>query len=364
MKIAAVNITPVAIPRSSTLATSYGSMDMAETIVVELVTDEGLIGWGQSAVDAPFYGETAHGMVTCMRAYLAPAVIGEDPCNIEHLVNKMRTVLPHHWGSHAGFDLALWDLKGKALGTPVYQLLGGKVRDGIVQAGVVHQADPEVMAREADETLKARPYPILKMKIGGDPDLDVRRYCAVAEAVGTRAKIQVDGNTGYTISQAIPALTAMERAGRLGCIEQPVSRLADLVEIAQRIPVPVMADEAIYPPEDAIEVVKRRAASIALMKQAKHGGLLAIQKIAHIFEGAGLELSIAQYYDLIAVAAAHLATALPAASFPSGYTYCGDTILEEPFEPINNGMLLKAPDKPGFGVEVSREKLRKYTVKL
>ena len=54
MKIVAVNITPVAIPRSSTLATSYGSMDMAETIVVELVTDEGLIGWGQSAVDAPY----------------------------------------------------------------------------------------------------------------------------------------------------------------------------------------------------------------------------------------------------------------------------------------------------------------------
>ncbi len=364
MKIVGVNITPVAIPRSSSLSTSYGSTDLAETVVVELVTDDGLIGWGQSAVDAPFYGETAHGMVTCMRAYLAPAVNGEDPRNIEYLVKKMQLVLPHHWGSHAGFDLALWDLKGKALNTPVYQLLGGKVREGIVQAGFVHQAAPELMAREADEILKERPFPILKMKIGGDPDLDVRRYCAVAEVIGDRSKIQVDGNTGYTISQAIPALTAMERAGRLGCIEQPVARLEDLVEIARRIPAPVMADEAIYPPEDAIEVVKRRAASIALMKQAKHGGLLAIQKIAHIFEAAGLVLSIAQYYDLIAVAAAHLATALPAASFPSGYTYCTDTILEEPFEPINNGMLLKAPDKPGLGVEVSREKLARYTATL
>ena len=83
------------------------------------------------------------------------------------------------------------------------------------------------------------------------------RYRAVAEAVGDRAVIQVDGNTGYTIAQAIPALTAMESIGALGAIEQPVARLDDMAEIARRLTTPVMADEAIYPPADAIEVVRK-----------------------------------------------------------------------------------------------------------
>ncbi|MEX2356196.1 MAG: enolase C-terminal domain-like protein [Thermaerobacterales bacterium] len=363
MKITAVKATAVQIPRQATLTTAYGTgKGGATTVVVEIQTDEGLVGIGQTAVDQPAYGETAAGIVANTRAHLAPAVIGESPLNIEHLNNKLRAALPHHWSSHAGVEFALWDLKGKALGVPVYQLLGGKVRDGVELMRSVHRDDPETMARKAVETLDKTPFPVLKMKVGIDPAEDVRCYRAVAEAIGDRAVIQVDGNTGYTISQAIPALTAMERFGGLGAIEQPVARVEDMAEIARRIPVPLMADEAIYPPEDAIRVVQQRAASIALMKITKHGGILNVQKIAAVFESAGLILSAAIYYDVIAVAAAHIAAALPCVRWPSPVTDLHDTILTEPLNP--EGLLLRVPEGPGFGVELDPEKIRKYALDI
>lgn len=362
MRITGVRARAVNIPRRSVLTTSYGARDDATTVVVEVQTDEGITGIGQTAVDAPFYGETAEGILANIRAHLAPAVIGESPLDIERLNGKLRAALPRHWSSQAGVELALWDLKGKALGVPVFQLLGGKVRAGVDLMGFVRRSAPGQMAREAAETLDRTPFPVLKMKIGIDPREDVAQYRAVAEAVGERAILQVDGNAGYTLGQALPALTAMERIGRLGAVEQPVERLADLAEIARRIPVPVMADEAIYLPQDALDVVEHRAAAMALMKITKHGGILNVQKIAAIFEAAGLVLSVAIYYDIIAAAAAHIAAALPVVRWPSPATDLADTILTEPLEP--RGLLLPVPEGAGFGVHLDEDKMRRYALDL
>lgn len=359
MKITSAKITTVSLPRAATLKTSYGSGDTATTVLVELMTDEGFTGIGQTAVAPRSYGETAEGIAVNIQTHLIPEVLGEEPYDIERLNRKLQAALPHHWSSHAGVEFALWDLKGKALGVPVYELLGGKIRDGVDLMGFVHHDTPERMAGHARAALDEHGYPVLKMKIGLDPKEDVARYRAVAEAVGDRAVIQVDGNVGYTIGQAIPALTTMERIGALGAVEQPVERLEDLAEIARRLYTPVMADEAIYPPQDAIEVVGCKAASLALMKITKHGGILNVQKIAAIFDAAGLTLSMAIYYDVIAAAAAHLAAALPCVQWPSPYTYLNDTLLKEPLKP--EGLLLRVPAKPGLGIELDQQKVQKYT---
>ncbi|MEZ4640356.1 MAG: mandelate racemase/muconate lactonizing enzyme family protein [Caldilineaceae bacterium] len=361
MKITAIRTTPINIPRSGRLTTSYGSIDFAPTILVEIDSDEGITGIGQVSVDAPFYGETMAGMLANIHAHLAPALVGQDPLNITHCNHVMHMALPHHWCSFSGIDMALWDLKGKALKSPIYELMGGKVRDGVDLMGFVYHGTPAEMAQTAKSELDEHGYPVLKMKIGLDPREDVLRYRAVAEAVGDRAVIQVDGNTGYTIHQALPALAEMERIGALGTIEQPVASMEDLAEIAKRLVTPVMADEAIYPPEDAIEVVRRKAASIALMKINKHGGLTNVWKIGQIFEAAGLSLSIAIYYDLIGVAASHLAAALPCVTWPSPATRMTDTIVATPFAP--EGLLLRVPDGPGLGVELDWDKVKKYALK-
>jgi muconate cycloisomerase len=362
MKITKVSARAVKIPRSHTLTTSYGSEDKAVTVLVTVETDEGLTGYGQASVDAPFYGESAEGMLANIRAHLAPALVGKDPLAITARLHDLHKALPHHYFSHAGIDLALWDLKGKALGVPVYQLLGGKVRDGVSLMGFVHHDAPQRMAEQAAATLDKTPFPVLKMKIGLDPQDDLRRYQAVAEAVMGRAVIQVDGNIGYTLHQAIPTLTAMERVGALGAVEQPVERLHDMAILARHLHSPLMADEAIYPPKDAIDVVRHDAASIALMKIGKHGGIHPVHQIGMIFEAAGLSLSVAIYYDLIAVAATHLAAALPCVTWPSPATDLADTILAQPLKVEN--LVMHAPDAPGLGVELDWDKVEAYTVDL
>lgn len=360
MKITHLETCVVSLPRTDSLTTAYSTAAGATTVVVRLFTDEGLVGYGQTAVAPRAYGESAEGIRANIQAHLAPAVSGESPLDIERLTRKMARALPAHWSSHAGVEMALWDLKGKALGAPVYQLLGGKMRAGVELMGFVHHDAPEAMAAHAAATLTKTPFPVLKMKIGLHPPDDVRRYAAVAEAVRGRAVIQVDGNVGYTLDQALPALAQMEALGALGLVEQPVARLDDMAVLAQRLSAPVMADEAIYAPTDALEVIRRKAASVALMKITKHGGLLNVWKIASLFEAAGLDLSIAIYYDLIAAAAAHLAAALPCARWPSPYTDLEDTLLAEPFAP--DGLLLRVPEAPGLGVELDMDKVARYTV--
>ncbi len=360
MKITNLESVVVSLPRTDALTTSYSTSTGATTVVLLLQTDQGLTGIGQTAVAPRSYGETAEGIQANIQAHLAPAVVGESPFDIDRLVQKMERALPDHWSSHAGVELALWDLKGKALGVPVYQLLGGKVREGVDLMGFVHHDAPAVMAAEAAATLAETPFPVLKMKIGMEAVDDVKRYSAVAEAVKGQAVIQVDGNAGYTLDQAVPTLAQMEACGALGIIEQPVARWADMANLSRRLFTPLMADEAIYPPADALEVVRQKVASVALMKITKHGGILNVWKMASIFEAAGLELSIAIYYDIIAVAAAHLAAAISCARWPSPYTYLNDTILSEPFEP--EGLLLRVPEKPGFGVELDMDKLARYRV--
>ena len=361
MKVVELRSHVVSLPRSATLTTQYGSGDLATTVLVELVSDEGHVGIGQTAVAPRSYGETAEGIQANLHAHLAPALFAaDDATNLADLHDKVEAALPHHWSSHAGVEMALWDLKGKALGRPVYDLLGGKRRPGLRLMGFVHHDTPEAMAAEAVETLDEHGFDVLKMKIGLDPVDDVRRYRAVAEAIGDRAVLQVDGNTGYALDQAYWALSRMEAIGALGAVEQPLADTDDLAELARRLSTPIMADEAIYAPDDAVRVVRSRAASLALMKITKHGGIQHVREIDTIFAAAHLRLSIAIYFDLIAVAAAHLAASLSSATWPSPYTYLDDTLLAEPFAP--QGTRLDAPDGPGWGVSLDSDKVARYSV--
>lgn len=357
MQITRVSSTITAIPRTTTLATAYGTRDDATTVIVAIETDEGISGIGQTAVDPPHFG--AAGMKANIDTYLAPALIGKSPLDIEALYVAMAHALPGHLSTRGAVDIALWDLKGKALGVPVYQLLGGKLREGITLMAMVPHGTPEAM-HAATQRLLATPYPALKVKIGMGMADDLARYAAVREAAGDRALIQVDGNGGYSLAQALSALGAMERFGGLGMIEQPVSRMDDLADLARRFTAPVMADESLDSPDAMLDIVKRGAAQTGFLKIHKVGGLTNAVKIAHIAETAGIDLSVAVYYDVLAAVAAHVAAALPAIIWPSFVNPLTDTLLTEPLAP--KGLLFPSPNGPGLGVTLDRDKLRAYEV--
>lgn len=359
MKVVGVRATAVALPRSHTLTTQYGSGDLATTVVVELHTDSGEVGIGQTAFAPRSYGETAVGMIANIHEHLAPVVVGREVDSVEGLHRDLMRALPHHWSSHAGVEIALWDLKGKRLGVPVYQLLGGKVRDGLTLMGFVHHDTPEKMAEEARREADAG-FRVLKMKVGMDPVDDVRRFRAVAEALAGRAVIQIDGNTGWSLWEAIYALREMEAIGGLGCVEQPVASRREMSVLARTFQTPMMADEAIYAAHDAIDVVREEAASLALMKITKHGGVIQVRDIATIFGAANLGLSMAIYFDLIAAVASHLAAAFPCVTWPSPFTHLDASILKDPPRP--DGLSLTPSDAPGWGMELDRDTMARYAV--
>ena len=181
MRITALTATILSIPRRVTLATAYGTRDDATTVLVVLDTDAGVTGYGQAPVDPPAFG--AAGIRANILAHLAPVVVGQSPLEITRLVEVLERALPGQPLAQAAVELALWDLAGKALGVPVYQLLGGKVRDGITLMAMVHEAEPDALYAETQATL-ALPYPVLKLKIGMGTASDLARYRAVREAAG------------------------------------------------------------------------------------------------------------------------------------------------------------------------------------
>jgi len=358
MKIIGVTSVIVSIPRTARLTLSGGSRDDATTVLVRIQTDAGITGIGQTVVDPPAFG--AAGIKANIDAYLAPLLIGQSPGEIARLHGMMERALPGHRATHAAIDIALWDLNGKARGVPVHQLLGERLREGIALMAMAPHADPNTMARETEKLL-ATPYPALKIKIGMGVADDLARYRAVHAAAGGRALIQVDGNAGYTLDEAIAALTAMEAIGGLGMIEQPVARLDDLAALARRFAAPVMADESFDGPDALTEIASRCAARAAFLKLPKQGGILGALAAARIAERAGIALSVAVYYDVLAAAAAHLAVALPAITWPSFVTRLSDSLLTDPLVP--DGLLLRPPTGPGLGVTLDDEKVRRYTVK-
>lgn len=358
VRITALTATIIRIPRRVTLVMAYGAQDSAATVLVTLHTDAGLTGYGQIPVDLPSLN--AASIRANILTYYAPVVTGQSPLNRARLVMAMERARPGQPLALAAVELALWDLTGKALGVPVYQLLGGKVRDGIALMAMVNATDPDALFTEA-RTALATPYPVLKMKIGMGIASDIVRYRAVHEAAGGRAIIQVDGNIGYELTDALTAIEAMARMGGLGMIEQPVAKMRDLAVLARQFGVPVMADESLQVPVDMLGLIRHGAASAAFLKIGKHGGLLRSMQIAHLAEIAGIALSVAVYYDVLAAVAAHVAAAFPAVTWPSFVTRLTDSILVKPLVPDDHGLTLRVPEGPGFGVMLDPEKVRRYT---
>lgn len=357
MKITAIDSTIVNIARSRDLATAYGVSSTTNTVVVQLRTDEGITGIGQTVAPAPWSGDPVEVVKHHIDRYLAPAIIGQDPFNIERLHQLMFQSMRSAVNARAALDFALWDIKGRALGVPVYQLLGGACRPGALCHAFVEREEPPAMAARIEE-LAANGWTWFKTKIGFGVAADVAWYRQLRELAGDDIRFQLDGNTGYTLADAVAALTRLEALGGVALFEQPVRYLNEMAALAARLNTPLQADEATSDPRSVYEIARERAAQVLHFKLHRYGGLLPAMKMAAVAEAAGLELSIAPYFDVMAAGAAHLAAATPGASWPAGFSDMTDSILAEPYEP--DGQILKPPAAPGLGVDLDEDKLAHY----
>jgi len=357
MKIVDVRSTLVTVERQRPLKTSYGESSSVATVIVQLFTDEGITGIGQSISPAPFYGDTGEAMKIGIDKYLRPAVIGQDPFDIERLYGLMYRALRGSRYAITAVELALWDIKGKALNVPVYQLLGGRCCAGLPLHAFVERASAEETAARVRELSKFG-WTWFKTKVGFGAREDVLWYQRLRELVPDNVVFQLDGNGGYTFSQAIYGLKQIERIGGVAVFEQPVQYLDEMAALARRLETPLQADELLSDPRSVYDIIKQRAAHALHFKLQKYGGLLQAKRMAAIAEAAGVKISVAPYFDIMAAAAAHLAVSTPNVGWPAGFSDMKDTLLTEALEP--KGQILEPPQGPGLGVTVDEDKLAWY----
>jgi L-alanine-DL-glutamate epimerase-like enolase superfamily enzyme len=366
MKITSVRTIPVWCPRrrpyGGVTVTALGPAAVSDYTIVFIDTDAGITGLGE--VDSVFK-RRGKLLRHDLEQALIPAVIGEDPTRIAHLVQKMDRVLDGVEEAKAGIEMALWDILGKSLNVPVYKLLGGKVRDRIPLSYSIPFGTPEQMAAFAVERVKAG-HRTIKVKVGSeDGPRDIAAVRMIRDAIGPSIKLRVDGNMGWpNAKHAIRMIRAME-AYDLELVEQPLSPhdLMGMAEVRRSISIPLMADESIRNPRSAMDTIRAGAADIANVYVTEAGGLLNAMRIFAMCEAASIPCMIGSMpeFGIGTAAQIHLGVAmtnLGPDSDTCGVLYHAEDLLKTPLR-IENGYSYP-PEGPGLGVEIDMSILERW----
>lgn len=371
MKITRIETIPVRVPivPEFQIRGSLGMHLESPFLILKVHTSEGIVGLGEVSCTPVWSGEDSTTAAHLIRSFLEPALVGEDPRDIERLTIKMRRAVANHPFTKSGLEIALWDILGKATGMPVYRLLGGAVRNGVPIKMSVSGAEPPRAAQLAEFAL-SKGLTALKVKTGIEPEADIERVKAVRAVVGPNFRMGVDANGGWSPRVAIQTIRRLVDSCNIYFAEQPVAPL-DLqwmVDVRRNVSVPVMADESCYTLQDAMALARAGAADILSVYVGKGGGIGPARKMAAVAEAAGLTCTVGSNLEMgIASAAmAHLATAsvgIGAEEFPCdilGPLAYEHDLLAEGLVFLNGRM--HAPDKPGLGVELDEAALKRYRV--
>jgi L-alanine-DL-glutamate epimerase-like enolase superfamily enzyme len=315
VKITRIETIPVQIPvdrRVGTVQNAKGFRFTSQILLVVVETSCDLMGVGEVTASPDWSGETCLGAKALIDQHWVPKLMGEDPRRIRACLDRLSKTFGNPFAK-AGIEMALFDLLGKHLQTPVSQLLGGSVRAAEVPLRFPIMPVGPVESADVGRRMVAEGFRTLKLKVGHDPlEYDLERLRRVREAVGDSIRLTVDANGGWSVNEAIRAAPALEELGVL-FVEQPVHRLdlEGLARVRQHIRLPVMADESVFTVQDAQRCLQLGAADIISIYPGKNGGLLHSATIAAMAEAAGVHCAIGSNleWDVGSAAMAHLCAA-------------------------------------------------------
>lgn len=364
MRITGLRPTTVAVPFRHDERWAFGGRRGLTAVLLEVTTDEGIVGLGEAA------GYPTPDIVTAVLRSLEPLVVGQDPFRIERIAKRIEAIGTWHHvratsPAIAAVDMACWDIVGKACGQPVVNLLGGRVRDHAEYFWYVAQGTPEEVAEDAREGVEAG-FSTLYLKVGSDdPDTDVARVAAARAGGGDDVRIRIDANEAWSPGTAIRLVGAMASYG-LELVEQPVSgrNLAELAYVRSRIGPPLLTNEASWTRHDILQVIRHGAGDVVSVDNQMDGGLLNLKRAAGICEAAGIpvvkhslgELGVATY------AALHIIASTPNflhANQGYGALLADDVLAGIDVLPYTEGRL-DVPRGPGLGVELDADKVARY----
>lgn len=364
MRITSVEAVPLGVP-TVPRASSLGTFSSFQYGLVRVGTDEGLEGLGE--ISTLWDGQ---GPVQCafVQRALAPGLIGQDPTAINRLLRDMDTLAEKAWPARAAVEMALWDIAGKALGVPVWALLGGRTRESVLLSRSVHMTEPEQMGALAKGYVDDG-FRCVKVKVGvGGADADEAAVAAVREAIGPDVALRVDANMGWRgAKEAIRAIRRLQPYD-LHSVEEPIppGNVEELALVRRSVDVPIMADESVWGPDDAWRLLAAGAVDMLNVYVAEAGGLTNAALIFRMAETVGVPCVIGAMPELgIGTSAAvHLAVSMTNLHDPcdaAGAMYqTSDDIVLERFR-IDGGRIWPL-DGPGLGVTLDEEVVDRYRV--
>lgn len=356
------------LPISEIYGGAAGFLEDCRTLIIRVVTDNGIEGWGEATQGRPGNTyETLETMDIMVRKYFTPALVGMDLEATGTVITKLQSTRYGHPITKAGVEIALYDALAKFYNVPLYRLLGGPYRREIeLVGGLGIDLSAETIGAKARQ-LWQDGYRAFKLKIGQkDMAKDIARVRAVREAVGDAATIRVDGNATYSFVDAREILNALSQY-RLADAEQPLARgdLKSLAELRRAVGVPIAAQESVSSPEDALAVLEAGAADLLKIKLTHIGGFQKGMQVAAVVGARGLPVVIGQgsaCTPLLSAAEMHLHVALKNAQpggEMTGFLRVGEQDIFSAI-PVTRGKAMLT-STPGLGIEVNQKKLARAT---
>ncbi|SHI29012.1 enolase C-terminal domain-like protein [Wenxinia saemankumensis] len=369
MRIVDIRATTIALPLEAPLRHAHGAhWQRFVRTIVEIVTDDGLSGWGELGGG----GEAAEAAITGLLPYLK----GHDPLQLEQLrwkiMNPVASLYNNRMQLHAAIEMACMDVAGKARNMRACDLIGGALREEVPFAAYLFYRYPgegrggetsadEVIAEA--KRLKDR-YGFTSHKLKGGvfaPDHDIEVYTALADALpGDRFRL--DPNSAWSVEEAIRVAEAVKGV-RNDYLEDFCFGLEGMRRLRQRVTTPTATNVVVVNFEQLAANIRQEAVDVVLLDTTFFGGLRQAYRAGQILEafqfGAGVHSSGEAGIQLASML--HLGAALPNMSFAADahYHHLQDDILVGGKIPVENGRM-KVPQGAGLGVEVDRDKLARY----
>ena len=377
MKISSITCTPLAATPPRPVQFSIGTFSTFYAGLVEVRTDDGLIGVGECIVR-----RAPEVVTTIVDRLLAPQLIGRDPWDVEGLWDEMLTLL-RRWGHSRGFvveamsgiDIALWDLLARSVGKPLYKFLGGAGRDRVrCYVSKVYFDEIPRMAEEA-RALVAQGHTAIKVQIGWPPargghHADVETVRAIREAVGPQVEIMLDANGAYDVGTAVRVGRQLEELN-VAWLEEPVPAddLDGYAHLRRSVRVPLAAGETEFGLFGFRDLIARGCVDVLQPEVARIGGVTAARRLWALAHAHNL---LYAPHTGFSGGIAHLASLHLAAAAPNFYTYeyMGTSYIHNPLRdiftapfPAPKEGLIALPQGPGLGLEIDPGMVRRYAVR-
>lgn len=290
LRISNVETKLTTVPLKRPFVTHLHRVTAIQAVQVRVTLENGMVGVGAATPNEKVTGDTMASLKNVAETVIGPSLVGQSLERFEPLMKKLNSVIRYNEPAKAAFDIALYDLRSQISGLPLTTLLGG-AKDSMATDYTISIGPQLQMVKEAQQ-LVAAGYQALKVKIGNQPvQKDVATVTAIAKAVGPQVALRIDVNQGWNYKEALLAIKMLASANlNISFIEQPLpaTDLAGLARLRVQSTLPIMVDESVFSPADALQVIKAGAADLVNIKLMKSGGLYNATIINQLCATAGI----------------------------------------------------------------------------